>query len=78
MANSEGVCSTDGYLPVLNPETGKMRGVSPHRLRDAFSVHAMKMYDSGASLRLFQEHLGQVSYNTTAKYRKVVGEEHRE
>jgi len=28
--------------------------------------------------RLLQEHLGHASFNTTAKYRKVAGEEHRE
>ena len=27
---------------------------------------------------LLQEHLGHASFNTTAKYRKVAGEEHRE
>jgi integrase/recombinase XerD len=62
---------------LLNPETGRVRGVSPHRLRDAFSVHAMKLNDSGDALRLLQEHLGHASFNTTAKYRKVAGEEHR-
>jgi integrase/recombinase XerD len=58
-----------------NPETGKLRGVSPHRLRDAFAVHAMKIDDSGEGMRLLQEHLGHASFNTTAKYRKVSGEE---
>ena len=62
---------------MVNPETGRVRGVSPHRLRDAFSVHAMKLDDSGDELRLLQEHLGHASFNTTAKYRKVAGEEHR-
>jgi integrase/recombinase XerD len=66
-------------LPLLiNPETGRIRGISPHRLRDAFSVHAMKVDDSGDGLRLLQEHLGHASFNTTAKYRKIAGEEHRE
>lgn len=37
-------------------------------LRDAFSVHAMKLDDSGDALRLLQEHLGHASFNTTAKY----------
>ncbi len=46
-------------------------------LRDAFSVHAMKLDDSGDALRLLQEHLGHASFNTIAKYRKVAGEEHR-
>ena len=72
-------CADKAGLPELvNPETGKRRGVSPHRLRDAFAVHAMKLNDSGDGLRLLQEHLGHASFNTTAKYRKVAGEEHRQ
>jgi integrase/recombinase XerD len=72
-------CADRAGIPALiNPETGRVRGVSPHRLRDAFAVHAMKMDDSGDGLRLLQEHLGHASFNTTAKYRKVAGEEHRE
>ena len=67
-----------GLPPLVNPETGKVHGVSPHRLRDAFAVYAMKLDDSGDGLRLLQEHLGHASFNTTAKYRKVAGEEHRE
>lgn len=71
-------CAKRAGIPELvNPETGRVRGVSPHRLRDAFSVHAMKLDDSGDSLRLLQEHLGHASFNTTAKYRKIAGEEHR-
>jgi len=64
--------------PLVNPETGKQRGISPHRLRDAFAVHAVKINDSGDGLRLLQEHLGHASFNTTARYRKVAGEEHRQ
>jgi integrase/recombinase XerD len=67
-----------GLSELVNPETGKRRGVSPHRLRDAFAVHAVKLDDSGDGLRLLQEHLGHASFNTTAKYRKVSGKEHRE
>lgn len=71
-------CARRAGLPdLVNPDTGRARGVSPHRLRDAFSVHAMKLDDSGDALRLLQEHLGHASFNTTAKYRKVAGEEHR-
>ena len=69
-------CAERAGLPnLINPETGKVHSVSPHRLRDAFAVHAMKLDDSGDGLRLLQEHLGHVSFNTTAKYRKVAGEE---
>ena len=72
-------CAEKAGLPKLvNPETGKVHNVSPHRLRDAFAVHAVKLDDSGDGLRLLQEHLGHDSFNTTAKYRKVAGEEHRE
>jgi integrase/recombinase XerD len=72
-------CAATAGLPYLvNPETGKKRGISPHRLRDAFAVNAVKLNDSGDGLRLLQEHLGHASFNTTAKYRKVAGEEHRE
>ncbi|MDP2953723.1 MAG: tyrosine-type recombinase/integrase, partial [Chloroflexota bacterium] len=67
-----------GLDKLVNPDTGKLRGVSPHRLRDAFAVHAMKLDDSGDALRLLQEHLGHQSFNTTARYRKVAGEEHRQ
>lgn len=67
-----------GLSPLMNPETGRRRGISPHRLRDAFAVHAVKLDDSGDGLRLLQEHLGHASFNTTAKYRKVSGAEHRE
>jgi integrase/recombinase XerD len=69
-------CAKRAKLPQLvNPETGKVHNISPHRLRDAFAVHAIKLDDSGDGLRLLQEHLGHVSFNTTAKYRKVAGEE---
>jgi integrase/recombinase XerD len=72
-------CAMKARLPrLLNPETGKVHGVSPHKLRDAFAVHAVKLDDSGDGLRLLQEHLGHASFNTTAKYRKISGKEHRE
>lgn len=31
-----------GLSALINPETGKLRGISPHRLREAFAVHAVK------------------------------------
>ncbi len=72
-------CAEKVGLPKLvNPETGKIHGVSPHRLRDAFATHAVKLDDSGDGLRMLQEHLGHSSFNTTAKYRKVSGKEHAE
>lgn len=69
-------CADRAGLPrLVNPETGRIHNVSPHKLRDAFAVHAIKLNDSGDGLRLLQEQLGHASFNTTAKYRKVAGEE---
>jgi integrase/recombinase XerD len=71
-------CAERAGLPKLvNRETGQVHNVSPHRLRDGFAVNAIKLDDSGDGLRMLQEHLGHQSFNTTAKYRKVAGEEHR-
>jgi integrase/recombinase XerD len=72
-------CAERAGLPKLvNPETGRINNISPHRLRDALAVHAVKLNDSGNGLRMLQEHLGHASFNTTAKYWKVAGEEHRQ
>jgi len=64
-----------GLSDLIHPESGKIHGVSPHRLRDAFAIHAVKVDDSGDSLRMLQEQLGHKSFDTTARYRKVAGEE---
>lgn len=63
---------------LVNPETGEVRGISPHRLRDSFAIHAVKVDDSGDGLRMLQEHLGHQSISTTMRYRKISGEEQRE
>jgi integrase/recombinase XerD len=72
-------CARKAGLPnLINPETGIVKGVSPHRLRDAFAVNAVRVDDSGDGLRLLQEHLGHQSITTTMRYRKISGEEHKE
>lgn len=72
-------CAERSELPnIINPETGKVHHVSPHRLRDAFAVNAVKKDDSGDGLRMLQEHLGHQAISTTMRYRKVAGEEHKE
>lgn len=72
-------CAERAGIPrLVNAESGKTHNVSPHRLRDAFAVHAVKADDSGDGLRLLQEHLGHRSIVTTMKYRKVSGEEQKE
>ena len=67
-----------GLAKLVNRESGIVHNVSPHRLRDAFAVHAVKLNDTGDGLRLLQEHLGHQSFNTTARYRKISGTEHYE
>jgi len=70
--------SRAGLDQLVNRETGEIRGISPHRLRDAFAIHAIKLDGSSDSLRLLQEHLGHQSIATTMRYRKVSGDEHRD
>ena len=60
---------------LVNPETGEEKGISPHRLRDAFAVNAVKKNDSADAIRMLQEMLGHKSIETTMRYRKVAGEE---
>jgi len=67
-----------GLSKLVNTETGRVHNVSPHRLRDAFAVRAVKVNDTGDGLRMLQEHLGHASFNTTARYRKVSGKEHKD
>jgi integrase/recombinase XerD len=63
---------------LVNPQTGKMRNVSPHRLRDAFAIMAVQQDDSTDAIRMLQEQLGHASIGTTMKYRKIAGREQRE
>ena len=70
--------SRAGLDQLVNRETGEFRGISPHRLRDAFATYAIKLDGSSDGLRLLQEHLGHQSIATTMKYRKVSGDEHRD
>ena len=72
-------CAEKAGLPkLINPETGKLHNISPHKLRDAFAVMAVKINDSGDGLRMLQEHLGHASFTTTMRYRKVSGEEQKQ
>ncbi|MDD4924245.1 MAG: tyrosine-type recombinase/integrase [Dehalococcoidales bacterium] len=72
-------CAERAGLPkLINPETGKVHNISPHKLRDAFAVMAVKVNDTGDGLRLLQEHLGHQSITTTMRYRKVSGEEQKQ
>ena len=69
-------CAEKAGLPnLVNPETGRVRNVSPHRLRDAFAVMAVQRDDSTDSIRMLQEQLGHANIGTTMRYRKVAGEE---
>ena len=67
-----------GLPPLVNPETGRLHWVSPHRLRDAFAVMAVRSDDSTDGIRMLQEQLGHVNIGTTMRYRKVAGHELRD
>jgi len=67
-----------GIPKLLNPDTGKLKNVSPHRLRDSFAVMAVLHDDSTDGIRMLQERLGHSSISTTMRYRKVTGDQQRE
>jgi len=72
-------CARRAGLPsLMNSETGKVHGVSPHRLRDSFAVMAVQQDDSTDSVRMLQEWLGHADIGTTMRYRKVAGQELKE
>ncbi len=72
-------CALRARLPkLINTESGKAHNVSPHKLRDAFAVHAVKLNDTGDGLRMLQEYQGHRRITTTMRYRKVSGEEQKE
>jgi len=72
-------CAKRAGLPSLvNSETGKVHGVSPHRLRDSFAVMAVQQDDSTDSVRMLQEWLGHADIGTTIRYRKVAGQDLKE
>jgi integrase/recombinase XerD len=64
-----------GLPQILNTETGRVHNVSPHKLRDAFAVNAVKHDDSGDGIRMVQEMLGHKEITTTMRYRKIAGKE---
>lgn len=70
------ICAEKACLPKLvNPETGRVHNVSPHRLRDCFAVMAVRRDDSTDIARMLQECLGYAHIGTTMRYRKIAGEE---
>ena len=72
-------CAEKAGLPnLINAETGRVHGVSPHRLRDAFAVMAVQQDDSTDGVRMLQEWLGHANIGTTMRYRKVAGQELKE
>ena len=69
-------CAEKAGLPKLvNPETGRVHNVSPHRLRDCFAVMAVHHDDSTDGVRMLQEWLGHTHIGTTMRYRKVAARE---
>lgn len=67
-----------GLGPLLNPETGRPRGISPHRLRDAFATRAAGRDGTMEGIKQLQEQLGHQNINTTMRYVKLTGQAQRE
>ena len=67
-----------GLPRLVNSESGREHGVSPHRLRDAFATHAASVDGSTDGMRALQEQLGHANFNTTMRYKKVSGREQGE
>ena len=63
---------------LVNPETGRVHHMSPHKLRDAFAVMAVQHDDSTDGIRMLQEQLGHANIGTTMKYHKIAGQELKE
>lgn len=63
---------------LLNPDTGKYHYVSPHKLRDAFAVEAIREDNTTEGQRMLQLHLGHESFDTTARYLKYGKEARKE
>ena len=67
-----------GLGHLVNSDWQRKHRVSPHRLRDAFAVKVARQDGTMDSMRMLQEHLGHARIDTTMRYRKVAGEEHRQ
>ena len=66
-------------LPMIkNTETGRIRYVSPHRLREAFAVNAVQQDSSTDGIRMLQEMLGHAKIGTTLRYRRIAGQDGQE
>jgi integrase/recombinase XerD len=69
-------CAEKAGLPTLtNTETGRTHYVSPDRLRDAFTAHAVKLDNSYDGIRMLQAHLGHKSISTTTDGKKLSQQE---
>jgi len=60
-----------GGKVLLNPETGRSKGVSPHRFRDAMALRWLEKRGDLEGMKALQEFLGHKDYSTTARYLKL-------
>ena len=67
-----------GVGPLVNAETGELRGVSPHRLRDSHATLMVQKDDSMDSLTMLQRQMGHVDIGATMRYRKIGSKEHKD
>jgi len=63
---------------LLNPESGAMKRVSPHRFRDAFAIRALGSNPSVEGQIHLQRHLGHQSFATTTRYIKFAPSEEQD
>ncbi len=72
-------CAERANLPkIINVKHQVVHNVSPHKLRDAFATNAANADSSMEGMRRLQEHLGHQEINTTMKYVRVTGQQHRD
>lgn len=56
---------------LINPDTGKARGISPHKFRDFVAIRWLEKQGDISGQKALQEYLGHQSFNTTARYLKL-------
>ena len=71
-------CAERAGLPdIINVKKQKIHHVSPHKLRDSFATVAANKDSSMESLKKLQEHLGHQQLDTTMRYVRTTGDQHR-
>jgi integrase/recombinase XerD len=71
-------CAERAGLPkIINVRHQRIHNVGPHKLRDAFATNALNIDDSMSSVKNLQDHLGHVLLDTTMRYKRTTGKQHK-